>query len=134
MGLAGFFIVNDAEEKALNLPSGDRELLLVIQDKRIENGQLNYSPSMAEIMTGYTGESILVNGIYTPFHNVSTQYYRLRILNGSTARAYNISLSDNQSFDIIGTDGGLLAQPSTVNSLLIAPGERADILVSFKKF
>ncbi|MEO5599380.1 MAG: multicopper oxidase domain-containing protein [Cyclobacteriaceae bacterium] len=134
MGLAGFFIVNDAEEQALNLPSGDQELLLVIQDKRIENGQLNYSPSMNEIMTGYTGEYVFVNGTYAPLHNVATRYYRLRILNGSTARVYNLALSDNQSFDVIGADGGLLAHPATVNSLLLGPGERADILVDFKNY
>ena len=134
MGLAGFFVVNDDEEKALNLPSGDQELLLVIQDKRIENGQLNYSPSMFEIMTGYTGEYVLVNGIYAPFHNVATMYYRLRILNGSTARVYNLALSDNQSFQVIGADGGLLGQPATVTSLLLGPGERADILVNFKNY
>ena len=134
MGLAGFFIVNDAEEQALNLPSGDQELLLVVQDKRIESGQLNYSPSMNEIMTGYTGEYVLVNGTYAPFHDVSTRYYRLRILNGSTARVYNLALSDNQSFNVIGADGGLLAQPATVNSLLLGPGERADILVDFRNY
>ena len=134
MGLAGFFIVNDDEEKALNLPSGEQELLIVIQDKRIENGQLNYSPSMSEIMTGYTGEYVLVNGTYAPFHNVATKYYRLRILNGSTARIYNLALSDNQSFEVIGADGGLLAQPVSVSSLLVGPGERADILVNFKNY
>ena len=134
MGLAGFFIVSDAEEQALNLPSGDQEILLVIQDKRIENGQLNYSPSMSEIMTGYTGEYVLVNGTHAPFHNVATRFYRLRILNGSTARVYNLALSDNQSFDVIGADGGLLEQPVSVNSLLLGPGERADILVDFKNY
>ena len=134
MGLAGFFIVSDAEEQALNLPSGDQEILLVIQDKRIEKGQLNYSPSMSEIMTGYTGEHVLVNGTHAPFHNVATRFYRLRILNGSTARVYNLALSDNQSFDVIGADGGLLAQPVSVNSLLLGPGERADILVDFKNY
>ncbi len=134
MGLAGFFIVNDDEESALNLPSGDQELLLVIQDKRVDNGQLNYSPTMNEIMTGYTGEYVFVNGVYAPFHNVATKYYRLRILNGSTARVYNLALSDNQSFQVIGADGGLLAQPATVNSLLLGPGERADILVNFKNY
>lgn len=134
MGLAGFFIVNDAVEQALNLPSGDRELLLVIQDKRIKNSQLNYAPTMGEVMTGYTGEYILVNGSNAPVHNVGTCYYRLRILNGSTARMYNVALSDNQPFDVIGADGGLLAQPVSVTSLLLAPGERADILVSFKSY
>lgn len=134
MGLAGFFIVNDAEEQALNLPSGDQELLLVIQDKRIKNSQLNYAPTMGEVMTGYTGEYILVNGSNAPFHNVATRYYRLRVLNGSTARVYNLALSDNQAFDVIGADGGLLAQPVSVTSLMLAPGERADILVSFKSY
>ncbi|MEK6781126.1 MAG: multicopper oxidase domain-containing protein [Bacteroidota bacterium] len=134
MGLAGFFIVNDDEEKNLNLPSSDQELLLVIQDKLIENGQLNYSPSMSEIMTGYTGEYVLVNGIYAPTHAVATKYYRFRILNGSTARVYNLALSDNQSFEVIGADGGLLSQPATVNSLLLGPGERADILLNFKNY
>lgn len=134
MGLAGFFIVNDEEEKVLNLPSGNQELLLVIQDKRIENGQLNYSPSMSEIMTGYTGEYVLVNGIYAPYHNVDTRHYRIRILNGSTARIYNLALSDNQSFEVIGADGGLLNQPVTTSSLLLGPGERADILVNFKNY
>lgn len=134
MGLAGFFIVNDAEEQALNLPSGDQELLLVIQDKRIKNSQLNYTPTMGEVMTGYTGEYILVNGSNAPFHNVATRYYRLRVLNGSTARMYNLALSDNQAFDVIGADGGLLAQPVSVTSLMLAPGERADILVSFRSY
>jgi FtsP/CotA-like multicopper oxidase with cupredoxin domain len=45
---------------------------------------------------------------------------------------YNITLSDNLGFEVIGSDGGLLAQPFSVNSLLLSPGERADILVSFK--
>jgi FtsP/CotA-like multicopper oxidase with cupredoxin domain len=134
MGLAGLFIVNDEEEKALNLPSGDQELVIVIQDKRIETGQLIYSPSMNEIMTGYTGEYVLVNGVYAPFHNVATRYYRIRILNGSTARVYNLALSDNQSFQVIGADGGLLGQPETTNLLLLGPGERADIIVNFKNY
>lgn len=134
MGLAGFFIVNDEEEIALNLPSGDQELLLVIQDKRIDNGQLNYSPNMNEIMTGYTGEYVFVNGVYAPFLNVATKYCRLRILNGSTERVYNLALSDNQSFQVIGADGGLLAQPATVSSILLGPAERVDILINFKNY
>lgn len=132
MGLAGFFIVNDAEEQVLNLPSGDQELPLCIQDKRIEKNQLKYAPTMSEIMTGYTGEYILVNGTYAPVHTVTTRYYRLRLLNGSTGRAYNLAFTDNLAFDVIGADGGLLAQPQSVTSLLLAPGERADVLVSFK--
>ncbi len=130
-GLAGLFIINDAEEAALNLPSGQFELPLVIQDKRISSNDITYNPSMEEVMAGYMGESILVNGVYSPYIGVSTRYYRLRILNGSNARVYNLALSNNADLIIIGNDGGLLKNPSSVKEILIAPGERLDVLVNF---
>lgn len=135
MGLAGFFIVNDAEEASLNLPSGDYEIPLVIQDKRIYSDfALNYSPTDDEIMTGYLGQYVCVNGIYSPSHKVATRWYRLRILNGSTARVYNLALSNGASFTVIGADGGLISIPETTDNLLLAPGERADILVDFSSY
>jgi len=130
-GLAGLFIINDAEESALNLPSGQQELPLVIQDKRINASGIIYNPSMEEVMAGYMGESIFVNGIYSPFTNVATRYYRLRILNGSNARVYNLAFSNNADMIIIGNDGGLQNNPATVKEILISPGERLDVLVNF---
>lgn len=130
-GLAGAFIINDAEETALNLPSGQFEIPLIIQDKRILNNGIPYNPSMTEIMAGYMGESILVNGVHSPSIEVATRYYRLRILNGSNARIYNLALSNNDNLIIIGNDGGLLKTPVTTKDILIAPGERLDILVNF---
>ena len=134
-GLAGFFIVNDNEEAALNLPSGDYEIPIVIQDKRFyPDFSLNYSPKTSEVMTGYLGQYVLVNGRYAPFHKVATRWYRLRVLNGSTARVYNLSLSTGNNYYVIGSDGGLLQTPESVSSLLLAPGERADILVDFSSY
>ncbi len=134
-GLAGFFIVNDNEEAALNLPSDEYEIPLVIQDKRFyPDFSLNYSPKPSEVMTGYLGQYVLVNGRYAPFHKVATRWYRLRVLNGSTARVYNLALSNGSNFYVIGADGGLLTSPENVNSLLLAPGERADILVDFSSY
>ncbi len=130
-GLAGIFIINDAEEAALNLPSAQYELPLVIQDKRITTSGINYNPSMEEVMAGYMGESVLVNGIFAPYIDVATRYYRLRILNGSNARLYNLALSNNADMIIIGNDGGLLKNPVSVKNILIAPGERLDVLVNF---
>ena len=67
-GLAGFFLVTDAEEQALGLPSGEYELPLVIQDKRADaSGNFAYSPSMTDQMNGLLGESVLVNGVHSPF-------------------------------------------------------------------
>ncbi len=130
-GLAGLFIINDAEEAALNLPSGQFELPIVIQDKRITTNGITYNPSMEEIMAGYMGDSIIVNGVHSPYTAVATRYYRLRILNGSNARVYNLAMSNGADMVIIGNDGGLLKNPSTVKEILIAPGERLDVLVNF---
>lgn len=130
-GLAGLFMINDAEEAALNLPSGIYEIPLVIQDKRFSSSGITYNPSMGEIMSGYMGETIIVNGEASPFAEVTTRFYRLRILNGSNARIYNLALSNNADLIIIGNDGGLLKNPAPVKNILLAPGERLDVLVNF---
>lgn len=134
-GLAGVFIVNDPEEQALNLPSGLFEIPLVIQDKRVfPDYALDYSPQMGEVMTGYMGQYIAVNGVYSPYLNVNKRNYRIRVLNGSNARIYNLALSDNASFAVIGSDGGLLTAPQTVSSLILSPGERADLIIDFSSY
>lgn len=131
-GLAGMFIVNDVEETALGLPSGEFELPIIIQDKRIySDGSLNYSPEPTDVMNGYFGDHICVNGSWSPYHNIKTKIYRLRILNGSNARVYDLSFTNVSNFYIIGSDGGLLAATQTVSSLMLSPGERADVLVDF---
>ncbi len=131
-GLAGMFIINDAEETSLNLPAGEFELPLIIQDKRIySDGSINYSPEAMDIMSGYFGQYICVNGLWSPYHNVKTKIYRLRILNGSNARVYNLSFSNGANFNIVGSDGGLLGSTQVVNNLILSPGERADVLVDF---
>ena len=130
-GLAGLFFINDTEEAALNLPSGQYELPLIIQDKRISSTGITYNPKMEEVMAGFMGESVLVNGIFAPYTEVATKYYRLRILNGSNARVYNLAFSNNADMIIIGNDGGLLRNPATIKEILIAPGERLDVLVNF---
>lgn len=131
-GLAGLFIVESEEEKALNLPSGDLEIPLIIQDKRLNaNGTIKYNPTMAEVMTGFMGDTILVNGTNKPFLEVATRFYRFRVLNGSTARIYNLALSNGMEFYVIGSDGGMLPKPERVKSLMLGSGERADILVDF---
>lgn len=131
-GLSGLFIVESEEEKALNLPSGDHEIPLIIQDKRLNaNGTIKYNPTMMEVMTGFMGDTILVNGTHKPFLEVDTRYYRFRVLNGSTARIYNLALSNGADFYVIGSDGGMLPKPESVKILMLSSGERADILIDF---
>ncbi len=129
-GLAGFFLVSSPQEAALNLPSGAFDVPLVLQDKRLEGG-LEYDPDNDDRSIGMFGESVLVNGIVGPLLEVAASTYRFRLLNGSNARIYNFALSDGAKFQLIGTDGGLLNTAEEVSAVLLAPGERADILVNF---
>ncbi|MDO9154016.1 MAG: multicopper oxidase family protein [Paludibacter sp.] len=135
LGLAGAIIVRDAEENTLNLPSGEFEVPLVIQDKRINaDYSLDYSPSMNDVMTGYMGQYITVNGVHSPYKGVKTTTYRFRILNGSNGRIYNLGFSNGATFKVIGSDGGLLETAETVSTLLLGPGERVDILMDFSSY
>lgn len=131
-GLAGMFFVRNSLEKELNLPELKNEIPLVIQDKKEIINSLTYSVNHHETMWGIMGDFNCVNGILRPFHKVDTSTYRLRILNGSNARIYDLAFSNNISFHLIGADCGLLEQSYELNSLTLAPAERADILVSFK--
>lgn len=144
-GLAGFYIIRDPNQLLDNksttvLPTGKYEIPLVIQDRSFNcDGSLNFTnkgdnPDIHPYWAPeFFGNTILVNGKAWPSLNVEKHQYRFRILNGSNARFYNIRLSNNQSFIQIGTDGGYLPVPVTLTSLLIAPGERADIIIDFSE-
>ena len=71
----------------------------------------------------------MVNGLVWPKMNVDRAAYRFRILDGSTARFYNLSFSNGMPFTVIGTEGGYLKSAVTVTNILIAPGERFDVIV-----
>ncbi len=128
-GLAGAFIVNDAEEDGLSLPSGSRELPLVIRDADFDrNGTLLYKPTS----TGYLGRVPLVNGTIDPYVNVQTAVYRLRVLNGANGRVFRLALSSGAAFTLIGNDGGLLERSASLGSIELGNGERLDLLVDFR--
>ena len=149
-GLAGAFIVRDEQEAALGLPAGDKELVLVICDRAFaENGDFLYpslDPTLTnrvgvkkDYMEGALGDVILVNGAPWPVAKVANTRYRLRLLNASNARGYNLQLHANRTdrapmFTQIGSDGGLLAAPQLLASIPIAPGERFDVIVDFSQY
>ncbi|MDT3740234.1 MAG: multicopper oxidase domain-containing protein [Candidatus Kapabacteria bacterium] len=132
-GMYGFLIIVDDEEKLLNLPSAEFEMLMAIQDIRLgTNDKLIYSPNALDKMEGWLGNQVLVNGIMNTVKKVSKDSYRLRLVNASNARIYKLAFDDMRTFNIIGTDGGLLEKPVEVTSVLFAPAERLDIIVDFK--
>ncbi len=134
-GLFGLFVVRDETEEALGLPSGKYEVPLVLFDRLFDQeGQLQYptsgmpeSPWVPEVF----GDALLVNGKLYPYFEVEPRRYRLRIVNASNSRFYYLSLSTGQRLVQIGTDQGLLPAPAPLETLTLAPAERADVLVDF---
>ncbi|KDN81237.1 multicopper oxidase family protein [Kitasatospora cheerisanensis] len=145
-GLAGLHLVRDDSERALELPDGEREVPLVITDRAFAaDGSLAY-PSLDPALrdrpgvqepyaAGVLGDVILVNGAPWPVHEVAAVRHRLRLLNASNARHYEIEAvdQDGRTLDLvqIGADQGLLAAPVTHRRLPLAPAERYDLLVDF---
>ena len=124
-GIAGLIIVKDDEEAQLNLPRtyGVDDIPLVIQTKSFDS---NY-----EIVAHSNSDSVLmVNATLNPYFDVPAQIIRLRILNGSSQRVFNLGLSNNEAFFQIASDGGLLDAPYETTRLQLAPGERAEILLN----
>ena len=131
-GLAGAILVNDSEEQRLELPGGEYEVPIVIQDKLFNaNNQLQYVRNMHDRMMGFYGDRILVNGRPDFALDVASRAYRFRVLNGSTARIYKLAWDDKSPVTVIGTDGGLLETPVNKPYVMLAPGERLDIWADF---
>jgi spore coat protein A len=134
-GLFGVYLIRDAVEDSLNLPAGKFEIPLVISDRFFTpEGQLFYpvsdkpnAPWVPEVF----GDGILVNGKLSPFLDVAARKYRFRVLNGSNARFYHLSFENGAALKQIGTDQGLLQAPVSLKALVIAPGERVDLVVDF---
>ncbi len=130
-GLAGLVLVRDAEEEALSLPSGDAELFCVLQDRRFDRrNQLVYSSGgMMGGMDGFLGDRVIVNGQAETIRNIDTGWLRVRLLNGSNARIYQLAWSHGLQMAVIGGDGGLFERPRVQAALTLAPGQRADVLL-----
>ena len=150
-GLAGFFLIRDTEEDALNLPSGPYEIPLMIQDRKFGvDGSVLYPPAKNGThptwMQEFFGDTICVNGKAAPFLEVEPRKYRFRLVNGSNSRFYHLSLvpadaagkpngrpADAPPFIQIGSDAGLLPAPLRMHYLIFSPGERFDLVIDFSE-
>ena len=127
MGLAGLYIIDDPADPA-TLPAGAFEVPLAIADRQFDaSNQISYEFDAA----GVTGDKILVNGVYLPYLDVGDRKYRLRFLNASNARTYNLVLSTGDQFAQIGTESGLLPAPVARTQMRMGSGERMDVVVDF---
>jgi FtsP/CotA-like multicopper oxidase with cupredoxin domain len=131
-GLAGLFLIEDEESRSLRLPSeyGVDDIPLIIQDRSFNgNGSFRYLSAMHDVMMGYQGDTILVNGTIDPHLLLRRQRTRLRVLNASNARIYTLGRDDGVDLLIIGSDGSLLERPVRQRRVRVGPGERIELLV-----
>jgi suppressor of ftsI len=131
-GVGGLFLLDDPDAPS-GLPSdyGVNDIPLILQDKRFDDdGDLDMSTPTGSAV-GQLGDTILVNGTYSPHVEVRDELVRLRVLNASNGRVYNLGFDDDRSFDLVGTDGGLFPEPYTTTRVQVSPGERVEILARF---
>ncbi len=136
-GLAGMYVIRDEDDAiASKLPDRAHEMPLVIQDRSFNSdGSLNYPVEASEHhpywSSFFFGDTMLVNGKVWPKMTVGRTRYRFRVLNGANSRSFNLALSKSLPLTVIGSDGGYLEAPADTQTLKLAPGERADVVIDF---
>lgn len=144
-GLAGFYIVRSPSDLLARdyLPSGIYDVPLVIQDRVFnKDGSICFKSNTdgnGYWVGSYSGNVILVNGKAWPQLKVDRGVYMFRILDGSNARRYNMTLISDRTqqvvpFQIIAIEGGYLRSAVLLSNYFIAPGMRITILVDFSGF
>ncbi len=141
-GLAAAYILRDefdtgAEPNPIGIPGGAYEIPLVIQDRQFNpDGTFLYPRSDIDGATWigeYFGDTMLVNGKVWPFLDVEPRMYRFRVLNGCNARILSLAIGGPVLWQI-GAEGGMWDVPLPVKGMVLAPAERADVLVDFTRF
>ena len=141
-GLTGLYLIRDELEDSLRLPAGPYEIPLVLFDRSFrKDGEIYYPVSGnpdTPWVSEYYGSAILVNGVIFPYLEVKPRKYRLRLLNASNGSFYRLSFSQDDSvvadsveFVQIGSEQGFLEAPAALRTLILGPGERADLVVDF---
>ncbi len=128
-GLAGMWLVEDEVSKSLPIPNhtGVDDFPVIIQDKRLDN-------LVRQNTTNREAAALLVircwlTFVQSPYVEVSRGWVRLRLLNASNSRRYQLQMNDGRPLHVISGDQGFLPAPVSVKQLSLAPGERREILV-----
>lgn len=123
-GMAGPLLIRGALDEIPEVAAA-KEHLLVLQDFDPGGGE----PSPTERMTGREGDVVAVSGRIRPRLAIERDgLARLRAINASASRYYRLRLDDHP-LAWIATDGGALPGTRLLDEILLAPGQRADLLV-----
>lgn len=127
-GLAGLFVVRGELDEIPEIKAAQEEFL-VLKDYALDRSGNIPNPGHMAQMTGRIGDLLTANGQFNPSLEIPQGgLLRLRLLNASSSRFFWLSLEEHP-FYLIATDGGAIASPVELNDLVLAPGERAEVLV-----
>ncbi|MFB6166270.1 MAG: multicopper oxidase family protein [Haloarculaceae archaeon] len=151
-GLAGLYVIRGEVGGTEQLPSGEYEIPLVLQDRTFESDGAPYypgperggvSPSIVEM---FHGDVATVNGAAWPRLEVEPRKYRFHLLNASNARFYDLSLvgydadaaertgEGGPAFVQVGSDGGFLNAPVALERVLLGSAQRGQFVVDFSEY
>ena len=131
-GLVGMYVLEDRLERDLDLPAGEYDVPIVIADHAFNrDGSFRYEEN---VDVGFRGDTILVNGAVSPRMRVQRRKYRLRLLNASNSRSYDLRLGRGRPMTQIAGDGGLLARPVRRRRVPFHPAERVDLVIDFRDY
>lgn len=127
-GLAGFWLIEDSESRKAKIPHkyGVDDIPLILQDQLINTAGVQVLDTQA---LQFFGKRLFVNGQEAPYLDVPRGWVRLRVLNASLSRRYELRLDNDQPLLLIATGMGFLAEPVEMQSVSLAPSERVELLV-----
>ncbi|KAG9229152.1 bilirubin oxidase precursor [Amylocarpus encephaloides] len=134
-GLAGMYLIEDPAMSAkLALPQGNYDIPLVLDSKQFDAGGQIAPPNLH-------GDVIMVNAQPWPFLNVENRKYRFRMLNGSPARGFKLTLVDEADttataleFTVVGSDSGFLSESVKTKEIILGQAERYEIVIDFEQY
>lgn len=135
-GLTAAYIIYDPAEDALNLPTGKYDVPLQISDKMYtSSGAL---VSVDDEQYNFFGDIIEVNYQPWPYLEVEPRKYRFRLYNNAMSRPFDLHVEqangDWLDFQVIASDSGLFGSPVESNDVVLAMGERYEIVVDFSEY
>jgi FtsP/CotA-like multicopper oxidase with cupredoxin domain len=124
-GLYGAIVVTDGVPVR-------RERILVISDISLNtDGTIRRIPA-GNVLMGREGDLLLVNGQLQPVLTARPgEQERWRVVNACTARYLRLALP-GQALGLLGIDGGHEPRPRVVDEVVLAPGNRADVLIGMR--
>lgn len=124
-GLYGAIVVRGRNE-----PVTTSEQTVILDDMLVDASWQVADFDTMQAMVGRQGNLIIANGWAQPIAHVAHGgLHRYRFVNAANARFFRLALPGHKLIQI-GSDGGLLQSPVSQDSILLVPGERADVLAA----